>query len=378
MSKKIEFFRHNVGSEEVELFKKASSSLFLTTGEYVDTFEENLAQYLGVKNAVGLTSCTGGLHLALLAANIGPGDEVITTPLSFVATGHSILMAGARPVFADVDPKSGNIDPAAIEEAITKKTKAIMPVHLFGAMVDMKTILRIAKRHKLAVIEDAAHALESERDGIRPGSHSFGACFSFYATKSITSGEGGAFVTKSAATANIIKQLRSHGINGEVAQRYRVKLKHYDVGILGWKYNMDNLQAALLIPQLKKVEIVWKRRADIAAYYRKQFSGLGIEMPEVLAGTKHAHHLFTVWLPHRRRERILDHLNSNGVGATITNYPPMHLFSFYRNKFGFKRGMFPHAERIGDQTLTLPLYSKLTDSEVEYVVQTFKDAVRAA
>src|SRR3989344_5317106 len=194
---KVEFFKHNLGVTEERPDLRVFRSLFLTTGKNVQEFEEGLAKYLGVKHAVGLMSCTSALHLALLAAGIKPGDEVITTPMSFVATANAIMMAGATPVFVDVEPETGNINADLISRAITKRTAAILPVHLYGQMADMKRIMRIANQHKLAVIEDAAHPLEAKRDGIRPGQKSLGACFSFYATKSITSGEGGAFATQS-------------------------------------------------------------------------------------------------------------------------------------------------------------------------------------
>ncbi len=372
---KVEFFKHNLGDEEINEAVKALRSLFLTTGKCVDNLEEALAAYLDTKYAVGLTSCTGALHLALLAAEVGPGDEVITTPMSFVATANSICMTGATPIFVDVEKDTGNIDPDLIEKAITQKTKAILPVHLYGQMVDMRKILSIAKKHNLLVIEDSAHALEAERDGIKPGQKSFGSCFSFYATKSITSAEGGAFTTNDEDTAKLVKKLRSHGITSELAQRERTGLKTYDVDVLGWKYNMDNVQAAILIHQVKKIEKHWKRREEIAQKYRREFSKLGIDMPREYENSKHGRHIFPIWVRPEKRDSILDFLNNNGVGAVI-NYPAIHLFSFYRKEFGLKEGMFPNAEEIANREITLPLYSKLTDKEVDYVIKTVSDAVR--
>ena len=285
---KVEFYKHNLGQQEINAATKVLKSLFLTTGKYVDKFEKDLGNYLETPYVVGLTSCTAALHLSLLAAGVGRGDEVITTPMSFVATANSILMTGATPVFVDVEKETGNIDPNLIETAITKKTKAILPVHLYGQMVDMKKILSIAEKHNLKAIEDSAHALESQRDGIKPGQKSFGSCFSFYATKSITSAEGGAFATNSESSAKLVKKLRSHGITSELAQRVRTGLKTYDVDVLGWKYNMDNLQAALLIPQIKKIEQHWKKRELIAQKYRKAFSKIsGITMPVESKNSNH-------------------------------------------------------------------------------------------
>jgi len=372
---KVEFFKHNIGSEEQKSVKKVLRSLFLTTGELVEIFEGDLARYIGTDHAVGLTSCTGALHLALLAAGVKPGDEVITTPMSFVATANAILMAGAVPVFVDVEPDTGNINANLIERAITNKTKAILPVHLYGQMVDMKKIIAISKKHNLVVIEDAAHAIEAKRDGICPGVKSFGACFSFYATKSITSGEGGAFVTNNSNKACLMRQLRSHGITKELAQRQRVGLKTYDINILGWKYNMDNIQAALLIPQLKKIERNRNRRAVIAGRYEKAFSTLGIEMPKTLPGVKHSHHLFPIWVDKQKRNSILEYLNKHNVGAVI-NYPAIHLFSLYRKKFGFSKGDFPVAEDIAARTISLPIYSKLTSKEINYAIRQVINAIK--
>ncbi len=371
---KIEFYKHNLGKEEINEAEKVLKSLFLTTGKYVDDFEEALAQYLDTKYCVGLTSCTAALHLSLLAAGVGVGDEVITTPMSFVATSNSILMTGAKPVFVDVEKDTGNIDVNLIEKAITKRTKVILPVHLYGQMVDMKRLLPIANRYNLAIIEDSAHALEAKRDGIKPGQKSFGACFSFYATKSITSAEGGAFTTNNKSSAKLVKKLRSHGITSELAQRIRTGLKTYDVDALGWKYNMDNVQAAILINQVKKIEKHWKRREEIARIYKNSFEKIGIDMPIEYKNSKHGRHIFPIWVAKGKRDKILEYINKAGVGAVI-NYPAIHLFSYYRKRFGFTEGMFPNAEEIASREISLPLYSKLSEAEIEYVIKVVSKAV---
>lgn len=371
---KVEFYKHNLGNEEIEEAVKVLQSLFLTTGKYVDNFEEDLAAYLDTNYAVGLTSCTAALHLALLSAGVGSGDEVITTPMSFVATTNSICMTGGRPVFVDVEKDTGNIDIDLIEKAITKKTKAILPVHLYGQMTDMKKLLSLAKKYKLSVIEDSAHALEAKRDGIKPGQKSYGACFSFYATKSITSAEGGAFTTNNKSSAKLIKKLRSHGITSELAQRIRTGLKTYDVDVLGWKYNMDNVQAGILINQVKKIEKHWKRREEIAQKYRRAFEKVGIDMPREYKNSKHGRHIFPIWVSAKKRDSILSYLNKKGVGAVI-NYPAIHLFSYYRKQFGFHEGMFPNAEEIANREISLPLYSKLKNNEINYVIKIVSAAV---
>lgn len=377
----VEFYKHNVGTQEIKLVEKVLRSLFLTTGSYVDEFEESLATFLHAKHAVGLTSCTAALHLACIAAGVGPGDEVITTPMSFVATSNSIIMSGAIPIFVDVEAESGNIDINLVKQAITKKTKAILPVHLYGQMVDMRKLLLIARIQKISVIEDAAHALEAARDGIRPGQQSLGACFSFYATKSITSGEGGAFATNNESIAKLVKKLRSHGITSELAQRERTGLKTYEIDVLGWKYNMDNIQAALLFHQVGKIEKRWSRREEIAQKYRGAFEKIGIEMPREYknpaspAGrSKHGRHIFPIWVNPQKRDKILEYINNHGVGAVI-NYPAIHLFSYYRKQFGFKKGMFPNAERIADREISLPLYSKLKNNEINYVIDVVSKAI---
>lgn len=373
---KVEFFKHNLGNEEINEAVKALRSLFLTTGKYVDDFEKSLASYLDTPYAVGLTSCTAALHLALLAAGVGHGDEVITTPMSFVATTNSIVMTGGTPIFVDVEKDTGNIDVNLIEGAITKKTKAILPVHLYGQMVDMKKLLAISKKYNIPVIEDSAHALEAMRDGIKPGQKSFGSCFSFYATKSITSGEGGAFTTTSKDVAKLVTKLRSHGITSELAQRERTGLKTYDVDVLGWKYNMDNIQGALLLHQVgKKTESQWERREEIAQKYKTAFTKIGIEMPREYENSKHGRHIFPIWVDREKRGKILEYINNNGVGAVI-NYPSIHLFTYYRNKFGFKEGMYPNCEEIADREITIPLYSKLTDNEVNYVIKIVGEAIK--
>lgn len=372
---KVEFYKHNVGTPEIRVVTKVLRSLFLTTGSYVDELEKSLANFLHVKYAVGLTSCTAALHLACIAAGVKQGDEVITTPMSFVATSNSIIMAGGNPVFVDVEENTGNIDVNLVEKAINKRTRAILPVHLYGQMVDMKRLSQISKKYNIPIIEDAAHALESTRDGIAPGQKSFGACFSFYATKSITSGEGGAFATKNKDVAKLVTKLRSHGITSELAQRIRTGLRTYDADVLGWKYNMDNIQASLLLNQVGKIEKQRMKREKIARIYRREFENVpGIKVPDEYENSKHGRHIFAIWVDPKKRDKILGYINERGVGAVI-NYPAIHLFSYYRKKFGYKPGMFPNTEKIADSEISLPIYTKLTDKEINYIIKTVTKAV---
>jgi len=349
------------------------NSLFLTTGETVEEFERRFSQYLGLKYTVGVTSCTAALHLSLLAYGIGPGDEVITTPMTFIATANAVLYAGAKPVFVDVEPETGNINADLIEDAVTSRTKAILPVHLYGQMCDMRKIREIADKHHLAVIEDAAHAIEALRDGARPGQLSDAACFSFYATKNITSGEGGAVSTNNEEIAEKLKKLRLHGMSKGAAERYSKRYEHWDMEMLGWKYNMSNIQAALLLSQLGRIEQNWQRREDICRLYEEAFKkDSGVTCLKVLPNSKSARHLFTILVPPKRRDSIMGQLQERGIGVAV-NFLAIHLLTFYRQVFGYKRGSFPIAEKIGDRTITLPLYPKLSNEEVQYVIKVVKD-----
>ena len=373
---RVEFFKHNIGPKEIASVTEVLNSLFLTTGKPVHEFEERFAAYLDSRHAVGLTSCTAALHLALLACGVGHGDEVITTPMSFVATSHAILQAGALPVFVDVEPETGNMNAGLIERAIGPRTRAILPVHLYGQMCDMKRIHDIADRFGLVVIEDAAHALEAERDGVRPGQLSEAACFSFYSTKSITSGEGGAVATNGPEIAEELKKLRLHGMNLTATDRYGKRYQHWDADRLGWKYNMDNIQAGLLLPQLQHVDKRRRRREELARRYEAALAGIpGLDFPTVLPGSRSGRNLFTIWVDPERRDELLWAVHERGIGVAV-NYRPIHLLSYYRRTFGYREGMFPVAEGIGQRTISLPLYFRLTDEETDYVIAMVAEAVR--
>jgi dTDP-4-amino-4,6-dideoxygalactose transaminase len=372
---KVEFFKHNIGSEEIKKVTEVLTSVFLTTGSVVAEFEAQFTDYLGCNHTVGVTSGTAALHLSHLACGIGPGDEVITTPMSFIATANSILHAGADPVFVDVEPETGNIDADLIEEAVTEKTKAILPVHLYGQMADMKHIKDIAEKYGLAIIEDAAHCIEGKRDGIRPAQLSHAACFSFYATKNITSGEGGAVSTNHKSIAEKLQRLRLHGIDKTAAERYTKKYQHYDMTLLGWKYNMDNIQAGLLLNQLDLIAQRLQQRESLCGIYENAFASMErIDFPKVLPQSRSARHMFTIWVDPGRRDEIMWRLQEQGIGVAI-NFRPIHLMEYYRQRYGFKPGMFPNAEHIGARTITLPLYPQLSQVEIEYVIEGVKKAV---
>jgi len=372
---KIDFYRHSINEQDIERVNTVLRKTFLTMGEEVKSFENDLADYLGCKHVIGVNSCTAALHLSLLACNIGPGDEVITTPMTFISTANTILHVGATPVFIDVEKDTGNMNVNNVEAAITSKTKAIMPIHLYGQMCDMRALRQIANAHKLLIIEDAAHSLESVRDGIRPGQLGDTACFSFYATKNITSGEGGAVSTNSEEIADKLRLLRLHGMNKGAADRYTKKYEHWDMLLCGWKYNMDNIQAALLIGQLQRVESLLIRRQEIVSKYVQAFSIMkGVSFPAVRADSKSARHLFTIWVDPSKRDLVLARLQDAGIGVAV-NFRAIHLLTYYANTLGYSRGSLPISERIGDSTITLPLYPGLTDEEVEYVIKAVVESI---
>jgi dTDP-4-amino-4,6-dideoxygalactose transaminase len=370
---KIEFFKHNIGRREIRDVNRVLRGLFLTTGKEVELFERAFADYLGLPHAIGITSCTAALQLSLTALGVGPQDEVITTPMTYVATATAAIQAGARPVFADVEPGTGNLDASLIEAAITPRTKAVVPVHLYGQLCDMRAIREIADRHGLVVVEDAAHALEAIRDSIRPGELGDAACFSFYPTKSITCGEGGAVAVKSAETSHKLRALRHHGIDRSVTERYQKDDPTYEVTMMGWKYNMDNIQAALLIGQLERVERLHRSRQRLAARYSKGLIDVaGIKLMSTCLSATHAHHLFTILVPPDKRSDFIRLLSGRGIAVSI-HYTPVHLHRYFRETFGYRRGMFPEAEKIGDSVVALPLYPKLKASEADYVIDNIRE-----
>jgi dTDP-4-amino-4,6-dideoxygalactose transaminase len=374
---KVEFFRHSIGEEEKAKVCECLDGIFLTAGSYVKDFEEGFGKYTGLRHVVGLNSCTAALHLSLVALGIGAGDEVITSPMTFIATATSIIHTGAIPVFVDVDPHTGLIDPGKIERAITKRTKAIIAVHLYGQMCDMRAIKGIAERRGLKIVEDSAHCIEGERDCTRPGELGDIACFSFYATKNITSGEGGAVGTNKPELAEKVLLLRQHGMSKEAADRHSGNYQHWDMLECGWKYNMDNIQAAMLLPQLGKIEKYWRRRREVYDRYIDGLEGIcEIRYPRIAQGSKSSLHLFTIWVDEGKRDSVLEEMGRRGVGVAV-NYRAIHLLKYFRERFAYRKGMYPNAERIGECTISLPLYPGLSDEEIGYVIGSVKTAVTA-
>lgn len=368
---RVPFYRHHLGEAEKAAFAAAMDRTFLTTGELTDEFERCFAAYLGVRRVVGMSSWTDAARLVLLAWGVGPGDEVVTTPLTFVATANAILHVGATPVFADIDAHTFNLDPAAVEAAITPRTKAILPVHLYGLMCDMAALRDIADRRGLRLLEDAAHCVEGRRDGVGVGQVGDAACFSFYATKNITCGEGGAAATNAVELAERLAVLRLHGMDRSAAHRHSGAYRHWDMTELGWKANLSNLDAALLLPQLAGIEARLSRREEIARRYEEAVAELpGLRSQLVPSGARSARHLFTVLTPAGQRDDYLAALQAEGIGVAV-NYRCITDLTWYRENPTRWRAAdsLGVARSAGDRTITLPLYPTMTDDEVGCVVE---------
>jgi UDP-4-amino-4-deoxy-L-arabinose-oxoglutarate aminotransferase len=322
-----------------------------------------------------VSSCTEALFLSLTALDIGPGDEVVTTPVSFVSTANAIFRTGATPVFADVEAGTGNLDVAAVRAALTSRTKAVLPVHLYGHMADMRALRDLADRRGLRLIEDAAHCVEGVRDGARPGTLSDTACFSFYATKNLTCGEGGMIACHAPELAARLRRLRLHGIDRDAATRHGLAFRHWDMVEPGFKANLSDLQAALVRPQLARIDTLHARRQRLARRYDRAFAKVaGVEVPTVLPGVVHARHLYTIRVDPARRDDLLAKLQREGIGVAV-NFRPIHLLTWWRKHLGLGEGSFPNAERLGASTISLPLYPRLTHAQQDRVIQAVREGV---
>jgi dTDP-4-amino-4,6-dideoxygalactose transaminase len=374
----VPFYRHDLGRPELDEIADVFAGPILTTGEKVSEFERMFAAYLGRRHAVAVTSCTGALHMSLLALNIGSGDEVITTPMTFVATSTAIMETGARPVFVDVEADTGNLDARLVEKAITPRTRAILPVHLYGLMCDMGALREIADRFGLAIIEDCAHCVEGARDGIRPGELADTACFSFYATKNLTCGEGGAIVTDRDDLIEKLRLLRLHGMTKTASDRHREGYAHWDVTMMGWKYNMDNIQAAILIPQLRRLAAKLRERERLACRYIEILSCVpGIKIPASRLNAIHARHLFPIFVDSGQRDRVIAELTNRQIG-TVVNYRAIHLLKFFSETLGYRDGDFPVAEGIGAETISLPFYPTMRFEFLDIVAEALASILHRA
>ncbi|WP_338669017.1 DegT/DnrJ/EryC1/StrS family aminotransferase [Pseudodesulfovibrio methanolicus] len=363
-----------IGQDEIDEVVASMKSGWLGTGPKVARFEKDFSDYVGATHAAACNSCTAALHLSLVALGLEPGDEVITTPLTFCASVNAIIHAGGTPVLADVDPVTQNIDPEAIREKITPRTKAVLPVHFAGRSCDMDPIMAIAHEHGLKVVEDCAHAIETTYKGRHAGTFGDFGCFSFYVTKNVCTGEGGMVIARDEADIRNIKVLGLHGMSADAWKRFSDEgYKHYQVVHAGFKYNMMDIQAAIGIHQLKRVEENFKRRCEIWDMYQEAFRALpvGTPAPEE-PDTRHARHLYTLMIDPVAcgldRDQVLVRLTKENIGAGV-HYLAVPEHPYYRDRYGWKLEDTPHAVALGRETLSLPLSAKLTDDDVADVIE---------
>jgi dTDP-4-amino-4,6-dideoxygalactose transaminase len=369
-----------LGPDEIAEVIATLESRWLTTGPRVAAFERAFAHYVNAPHAIAVNSCTAALHLSLLAAKIGEGDEVVTTPLTFCATANTIVHARATPVFADVDPRTGNLDPAAAAAAVTPRTRAIIPVHYAGRPVDVASFRALAERHALTLIEDAAHCVEGVGASSKIGGTADFTCFSFYATKNLTTGEGGMVTTADGRAAAFIRTASLHGLSRSAWTRYAPGgSAHYDVVMPGFKYNMMDVQAAIGLHQLARIESMYARRSAIWARYDAELARLPLRLPvPVPHGDRHARHLYTVLVDESAgvsRDQLQQRLAERGVSTSI-HFRALHLHPYYQERFQFTRGMFPAAEALSDTTLSLPLSAAMSDDSVDRVIEALHDVLR--
>jgi dTDP-4-amino-4,6-dideoxygalactose transaminase len=406
----LPFALPEIGEEEIAEVVDALRSGWVTTGPKARKFEEAFTAYLSTGSdgnavaeasgglddgagghpvdaplqSIAVNSATAGLHLALEALGIGPGDEVITTTHTFTATAEVVRYLGADVKLVDIDPATLNIDPAAIEAAVTPRTKAIMPVHYAGLAVDMDAIYAIAQKHGLKIVEDAAHALPTTYKGQMIGTlRSDAVVFSFYANKTMTTGEGGMLVTRDAALAARAKVMRLHGINRDAFDRFTAKVPswYYEIVAPGFKYNLTDIAAALGLHQLKRIDGFQKRREEIAARYDEALADLPLILPPrpEHAGDLHSWHLYVVRLSDEAqatRDQVIESLFADGIGVSV-HYIPLHQHPYWKDRYGLRPEQFPHSQKAYERMLTLPLYTRMTDADVERVIRAVRKACGA-
>jgi dTDP-4-amino-4,6-dideoxygalactose transaminase len=369
----LPFFKPDLSEEEIADVVDTLRSGWLTYGPKSQAFEAEFAEMAGARHAIAVNSCTAAMHLSLLASGIGPGDEVITSPITFASTANVIVHAGATPVLADVCADDYNIDPAEVARRVTSRTKAIMPVHLAGQPCRMDELLEIARRHSLLVIEDAAHAHGAAYKGRPIGSIGDATCFSFYATKNMTTGEGGMIATDSDELAEKAKALRSHGLSADSWNRYSASgSAFYEVTAPGFNYRTTDFNAALGRGQLKQLAAHNARRAELVQRYNQGLARIPeIETPQARPEVSHVWHLYAIRLHLDRldidRDAFVSELRQRGIGTSV-HFIPIHYHAFYREGFGFHKGDFPVAESAFARMISLPLFPQMRDADVDRVV----------
>jgi UDP-4-amino-4-deoxy-L-arabinose-oxoglutarate aminotransferase len=369
MSGSIEFYRHSLPVEAAGAVAAVIASPFLTTGAVCKSVEATLCEFFGASHALLTNSWTNGAVAALLALDVGAGDEVIVPAQTFIASANVVELAGATPVFVDVDPHTLLMDPAAAAAAVTPRTRAVMPVHLYGQMADVAGLRRaLSDRPEIAIIEDAAHAFEASRDGYLPGRHSDVAIFSFYATKNVTCGEGGAIVTNRADLAARLLCTRLHGMSKGAADRFSGgRYNHWDMVRLGTKANLPDLLAALLPDQIRTIRDRLPARQKMADRYREGLAGSGVRLAAVLPCCSTAEHLFPIHVPPPVRDEAIAQLNAAGVNVTV-NYRSVPHTTYYCEKYGFRPDQFPVSYQWGEGEITLPLYERLEKDQQDRVI----------
>jgi len=378
MSEFLPFAKPALSEAAIEEVVACLRSGWITTGPRVQKFEEMLSAYHGGRRALALSSATAGLHVALLALNLKEGDEVITTPLTFVATLNTIVLAGGKPVLVDIDPATLNMDVSRLETAITKRTRVIMPVHFAGLPCDLDPIYALAKKHTLRVVEDCAHSIGAEYKGKKLGSFGDIAVMSFHPNKNMTTGEGGAVITEDKDVINAIERLRFHGIDRNAFNRFaKSGSVHYDVVLPGFKYNMMDMQAALGIHQLPELDGFITKRIAFVKRYMEALK----DWPELLLPRapqyphKHAWHLFTPRLAKMARDEFINAMKAENIGIGL-HYEACHVFSWYKEHCGWKPDDFPHALAAGNSICSLPLFPTMTNAEQERVIKALEKVLK--
>ena len=371
----------SIGEEEIRSVVETLRSGWLTTGAKVKQFEQDFSAKVGAQHAVALNSCTAALHLALEAVGVKDGDEVIVPTMTFAATGEVVTYLGAKPILIDCRPDDLTLDVAQIEKLITPRTKAIIPVHFAGHPCEMIPLMELAKAYNLRVIEDAAHALPAWYQGVQVGSIGDITCFSFYATKTITTGEGGMATTQNETWADKMRMMSLHGISRNAWSRYSANGSwSYDICHAGHKYNLTDLAASLGIEQLKKCDQFQKTREQYAGLYNQGFKDLPeIIRPSVADNVQHAWHLYVIQLDVERlrigRNEFIEILKNYNIGTSV-HFIPLHLHPYYRQTFGYQPEDFPNARACFERIISLPIYPKMTEADIEYVIEVVREIIR--
>lgn len=377
----LAFNQPDISQEDINEVVDTLQSGWITTGPKAKEFERRFSTHVGARHAIAVNSCTGGLHVALAAAAIGSGDEVIVPTMTFCATANVVLHVGATPIIVDVEPGTLNIDPTCLDRAITPRTRAVIPVHLYGHPCEMDVVGDIAKAHNLLVIEDAAHAVGATWQDQLIGSISPATVFSFYATKNLTTAEGGMITTDDDAYADKMRIWSLHGISRDAWKRYSAEGSwYYEVSVPGFKYNLTDLQAALGLRQLSRLEDMTRRRGELAARYHAGLSDLPeVVLPTVRIGIRHAWHLYPIQLRTEAlrisRAQFIEELRAEGIGTSV-HFIPLHRHPYYRDRFHLEPSSYPVADAAFQRLISLPLYTRMTENDVDDVIEAVHRVVR--